>query len=187
MASESKMTIATSRPVMGDLEGLPAEHEAQAAEALKAAGAGAAIGSLIGAMAGGSGRSAIAGGMAGGAIGLIVKGIAQEPGAASDLAIAVRRNWEMTRDAFSRLVGYAPRTIAGYEAGVALGPVPRRRYTEAQRLRSALEEVMKPEYVTRWLGSPNPAFDGSTPIQVIERGEIDRVWATVYHIDSGMS
>ena len=46
---------------------------------------------------------------------------------------------------------------------------------------------MRPDYVTRWLGSPNPAFDGSTPIQVIERGEIDRVWAAISHIDSGMS
>jgi hypothetical protein len=31
----------------------------------------------------------------------------------------------------------------------------------------------------------NPAFDGSTPLQVIERGETDRIWRMVYELESG--
>ncbi len=31
----------------------------------------------------------------------------------------------------------------------------------------------------------NPAFDGSTPPQVIERGETDRIWRRVYELESG--
>ena len=34
-------------------------------------------------------------------------------------------------------------------------------------------------------GEPNPAFDGSTPLQVVERGETDRVWRMVYELESG--
>jgi hypothetical protein len=36
-----------------------------------------------------------------------------------------------------------------------------------------------------WLKDPNPAFDGSTPLQVIERGETDRIWRMVYELESG--
>jgi hypothetical protein len=32
---------------------------------------------------------------------------------------------------------------------------------------------------------PNPAFDGSTPLQVIERGESDRLWKMIYALESG--
>lgn len=36
-----------------------------------------------------------------------------------------------------------------------------------------------------WLMQPNPAFDGSTPLQVIERGENDRLWRMIYELESG--
>jgi hypothetical protein len=34
--------------------------------------------------------------------------------------------------------------------------------------------------------SPNEAFSGLKPIELIERGEIDRLWDTVYRLRSGM-
>ena len=39
--------------------------------------------------------------------------------------------------------------------------------------------------VGRWLKQPNPAFDGSTPLQVVERGEMDRIWRMLYDLESG--
>jgi hypothetical protein len=39
--------------------------------------------------------------------------------------------------------------------------------------------------VTAWLETPNEAFDGSTPLQVIERGESDRLWRMIYFLRSG--
>ena len=39
--------------------------------------------------------------------------------------------------------------------------------------------------VPLWLKDPNPAFDGSTPLQVIERGETDRIGRMVYELESG--
>jgi len=47
------------------------------------------------------------------------------------------------------------------------------------------KEVMPPAQVGHWLKAPNPTFDGSTPLQVIERGEIDRIWHMLYDLESG--
>jgi hypothetical protein len=44
---------------------------------------------------------------------------------------------------------------------------------------------MQPKDVGRWLREPNPAFDGSTPVQVIERGQMDRIWRMLYYAESG--
>ena len=48
-----------------------------------------------------------------------------------------------------------------------------------------LARVMEPAQVGRWLRSPQPAFDGSTPLQVVERGEMDRIWHMLYDLGSG--
>ena len=45
--------------------------------------------------------------------------------------------------------------------------------------------VMPPAQVDQWLKSPNPAFDGSTPLQLMERGELDRIWRMVHELESG--
>lgn len=44
-----------------------------------------------------------------------------------------------------------------------------------ERLISALAEVMKRESIGPWLQSPNQAFEGLKPLEVIDRGEIDRI------------
>ncbi len=41
------------------------------------------------------------------------------------------------------------------------------------RLLDSLGRLMKPTDVDRWLKEPNPAFDGSSPVQVIERGQTE--------------
>ena len=48
-----------------------------------------------------------------------------------------------------------------------------------------LARVIEPAQVGRWLTNPNPAFDGSTPLQVVERGELDRIWRMLYDLESG--
>jgi hypothetical protein len=35
------------------------------------------------------------------------------------------------------------------------------------------------------LDTPNPAFEGSTPLQVIERGESDRLWRMIWEASDG--
>lgn len=50
---------------------------------------------------------------------------------------------------------------------------------------TALEQLVAKEAIGPWLKEPNMAFDGSTPLQVIERGETDRIWRTIYELESG--
>jgi hypothetical protein len=56
---------------------------------------------------------------------------------------------------------------------------------EMDRLLDGLSRVMRPSDVGQWLRAPNQAFDGSTPLQLVERGEIDRIWRMLYDLESG--
>jgi hypothetical protein len=56
---------------------------------------------------------------------------------------------------------------------------------DINRLREALGKVVQPDSVDSWLQTPNEAFDGSTPLQVLERGEADRLWRMIYRLESG--
>ncbi|MCY2930505.1 MAG: DUF2384 domain-containing protein [Planctomycetota bacterium] len=57
---------------------------------------------------------------------------------------------------------------------------------DLKALRRALAHVVKAEVIDPWLQKPNPSFDGLTPLEVIERGQIDRPWAMVYRLESGV-
>ncbi len=50
---------------------------------------------------------------------------------------------------------------------------------------SLLSQVIAPAQLKPWLEQPNPAFDGFTPLQVIVRGEADRIWLMLYDLESG--
>ncbi len=79
------------------------------------------------------------------------------------------------------------RSLATLERGTAPTEAVARRLTELERLVKALSEVIKKETIGRWLRTPNPAFAGSTPAEVIERGEADRLWAMIYFLRSGVA
>ena len=98
---------------------------------------------------------------------------------------ALRRTLGLTRKLFSRLTGYSERAIAKWEGQEALGDASRQRMREIQRLQQALASVMKPEFVGTWLQTPNDAFGGLKPIEVIERGEVDRLWRMIHELESG--
>jgi hypothetical protein len=83
------------------------------------------------------------------------------------------------------LTGYSLRAVDKWAAGDLPGAPARRQLIELQRLFAALEELMEKDYVGEWLKTPNPAFEGSTPLQVIERGEADRLWRMVFQLETG--
>lgn len=60
-----------------------------------------------------------------------------------------------------------------------------RRLTELQRIVDALSDVIDPEVIGQWLTTPNGAFEGSKPLEVIERGEVDRIWRMIFLLRSG--
>src|SRR5262245_28252294 len=96
-----------------------------------------------------------------------------------------RTTFKMPQPIVVRLTGFSPRSVAKWSEGVRPSPKQEKALAETDRLLDGLSRVMKPEEIGRWLKSPNPAFDGSTPLQIVERGEIDRIWRMLFDLESG--
>lgn len=97
----------------------------------------------------------------------------------------LRRSLGLTRKVFSRLTGYSERALAAWETGQELSGAARQRMIELQRLQQGLAGIMRAGYIGTWLQKPNEGFGGLKPIEVIERGESDRLWRTIYWVASG--
>jgi len=99
---------------------------------------------------------------------------------------AIRRRLGLTQAEFAKLVGLSERSIAGSATGAELNANSQRRIIEADRLATELEGVFRNvSGISKWLSSANPGFEQLTPLAVIERGEIDRVWRALYFLQSG--
>src|SRR5262249_53216090 len=109
--------------------------------------------------------------------------LAPEPGG---LTAEVRRKLGLSRKVFSRLTGFSERAIANWEGGVKPDEPGLRRIRETERFQARLAEVVQPDAIPEWLDPPNDAFDGLKPLEVIERGEIDRLWNMIFYLESGV-
>jgi len=108
-------------------------------------------------------------------------------GARSIKVIEVRNKLGLSQVELARVTGYALRSIAGWELGKPLSDSARRKLAETDRLRAALSEILPPNELGNWMRTPNPAFEEQTPIQVLERGEADRLWRMIFQIDAGVA
>jgi DNA-binding transcriptional regulator YiaG len=107
-------------------------------------------------------------------------------GLEENLVLNVRTAFGLSRKAFARVTSFSERTISGWEGGSAMTEPGLRKMRELKRLHRSLAGVMKPEFVHQWLESPNEEFEGFKPLELIERGEIDRIFRFVYDLESGM-
>jgi len=96
-----------------------------------------------------------------------------------------RKKFHLAQPLVVRLTGFSPRSVAKWAQGEPPSHKQEKALVEMDRLLDSLTRVMETQQVVRWMTTPNPAFDGSTPLQVVERGEIDRVWRMLYDIESG--
>jgi DNA-binding transcriptional regulator YiaG len=99
----------------------------------------------------------------------------------------VRTRLGLSQPELARITGYSVRAIAGWEGGKPLSEAARQRVVETERLRQALAEIIPANKLGEWMRTPNPAFEGQTPIQVIERGESDRIWRMIFQIDANVA
>ena len=95
------------------------------------------------------------------------------------------KRFGLQQQTLSRMTGFSPRAVADWAAGKTPSMPARRVFSEMDRLLDALSRLMKPRQVGRWLKEPNTAFEGSSPAQLIERGQSDRLWRMLYHLESG--
>jgi hypothetical protein len=101
------------------------------------------------------------------------------------LLLHYRNTFHLPQPALVRLTGFSPRSVAKWSQGELPSAKQEKALVEMDRLLDGLARVMEPAQVGRWLKQPNPAFDGSTPLQVVERGELDRIWRMLYDLESG--
>lgn len=57
---------------------------------------------------------------------------------------------------------------------------------ELARLQRALVEILHVGSVDSWMETPNKSLDGFTPDDVIQRGEIDRIWRIIHRHEAGL-
>jgi hypothetical protein len=93
----------------------------------------------------------------------------------------------MSYEMLARALSVSRRSIGMWLAGEEPGRLNRVRIYEFRRLLEALCKVIKPEKLGAWWERPAPNFGGSTPLQVLERGEADRLWRMVWEIRAGNS
>jgi DNA-binding transcriptional regulator YiaG len=91
----------------------------------------------------------------------------------------------LRQETLSRMTGFSLRAVASWSKGKQPSTPVKRALIEMDRLLDSLSRLMKPKDVGRWLKEPNSALDGSTPVQVIERGQTDRIWRLLYFLESG--
>jgi len=94
-------------------------------------------------------------------------------------------SYGVTYGMVTRLTGFSQRAVANWAQGRKPSESTERRLTELNRMFESLGQLISKETIGPWLKEPNSAFDGSTPLQVIERGESDRIWRMIYELESG--
>lgn len=101
-------------------------------------------------------------------------------------ARGVRSGFGLSREKFARIAGASVRALANWESGeLAPNEAARLKLVELDRLRRALEGVLDSGAIPAWIDQPNAAFDGLKPLEVLERGEVDRLWRMVFLLESG--
>ena len=83
------------------------------------------------------------------------------------------------------MTGLSERTLATWEAGGSLNEAGQRALVSAERLLRALTEVIRREAIAEWLEKPSEGFSNLKPLEVLERGEADRLWRMIYFLGSG--
>ncbi len=85
------------------------------------------------------------------------------------------------------LLRVSHRTLLSMEGGKkTIGQREWKAFVELKRLVSGLSEIMREEEVGKWLKTPNDAFGGFKPLELLDRGEVDRIYEMIYMLKAGI-
>jgi hypothetical protein len=102
------------------------------------------------------------------------------------LALLVKETG-MNYDMLARAMSVSRRSVSLWLAGKEPERINRVRIKEFARLIAELCTIVKPEKLKDWWNKPVSNFGGSTPLQVLERGEMDRIWRMIWEVREGNS
>ena len=106
--------------------------------------------------------------------------------AADPVLSGLRKELKLTAKDFARVTGFSERAVMSWEAGSPIGTPAKRRLLEVRRLFKSLSELVAADALPVWFQTPNDAFGGLKPLEVVERGETDRLWRMVYFLEAGI-
>jgi hypothetical protein len=98
---------------------------------------------------------------------------------------ALAKEAGMNYDMLAKALSVSRRSISGWLSGQEPERINRVRINEFGRLVAELRSIIKPENLKTWWYQPVESFGGSTPLQVLERGETDRLWRMIWEIREG--
>ncbi len=116
--------------------------------------------------------------------------VAESAGSATNVVKVIsvgvlRKRLKLKQPEFARLVPISQRSLATLESGTPPTQAIARRLTELKRLIDALSEIVHEDSLGAWIQTPNDAFDGLKPIELIDRGQSDRLWEMIFNLRSG--
>jgi hypothetical protein len=80
----------------------------------------------------------------------------------------------------------SPRSLILWKKNLTPNRATLIRLNELNRLYQALAALMAPEDVAAWMNRTNDYLDPLTPLEVLNRGQIDRLWHIIHNVGSGM-
>jgi DNA-binding transcriptional regulator YiaG len=99
---------------------------------------------------------------------------------------ALRVALGLPRTKFARLLGRTERAVIDWETGRSKPQgLSQQRMRELQRLTEALKGLFDSKALGAWFDAPNKALGGFKPVEIIERGESDRLWQMIFELQSG--
>ena len=100
--------------------------------------------------------------------------------------MAWRRARGITRPIFADVARFSERKLATYEKQKSLPAEVVRPVRESLRLLAALGSLCgDAEALADWLRKRNAAFENRAPLELIKRGEADRLWEMVHQVRHG--
>lgn len=99
---------------------------------------------------------------------------------------ALRVSLGVPRNKFARLVGRTERAVIDWETGKSKPQgLSQQRVHELERLTQSLQGLFDSKVMGAWFDTPNAALGGFKPVEMIERGETDRLWKMIFELQSG--
>jgi DNA-binding transcriptional regulator YiaG len=119
--------------------------------------------------------------------GKVATAVAKAQALASESSVAaLRLTLGVPRSKFARLLGRTERAVIDWETGKARPQgLSQQRVRELKRLTDALKDLFDSKALGAWFDTPNRAFGGLKPVEVIERGQSDRLWQMIFELRAG--
>jgi transcriptional regulator with XRE-family HTH domain len=103
-------------------------------------------------------------------------------------AKSLRQKLGLDQQDMARLLDLSVRTLSDLETGkLKPGLVAQRRMTEIKRFYERLSKLIRFDTNAsgKWFTSANRSLHGLSPVETIERGQIDRLWEMIFQLESG--